>query len=362
MPILEQHVLGSPGKVDYMPFSSIIENNPPDWYLHVGWTNVIFADDGSAFLIDFGSPKAIDRINALKKDGRLKNVDGIFVSHIHNDHTDGIDAAAKEFGCPVYATKELEDVLENPSASHLPCLTTDPIDITVVGEGQKMNWKDFTLTFYYFPGQTYYHDAVLIEKKGGESIFFIGDTFTPAGIDDYCLLNRNLLHPGMGYLYCLEFLKKFPENTLLCNQHFNTLFAFSTQQIDRMIQELRNRNAMLTDLLPWDNINYGVDEQWAILYPYGQVVQPGQTVEFSIRIFNHSQNAMKYSVKPNVPEGYTVEPKEASIMIEPLKEGMKTFNAKVPADTKQGIDLLTADLKFGDWDLHEWCEAIIEIK
>ena len=38
-----------------------------------------------------------------------------------------------------------------------------------------------------------YHDGLLVKKDGGESVFFVGDSFTPSGIDDYCLLNRKCM-------------------------------------------------------------------------------------------------------------------------------------------------------------------------
>ena len=103
-----------------------------------------------------------------------------------------------------------------------------------------MPWKNFELTFFYFPGQTLYHDGLLMENKNGEAIFFTGDSFTPAGIDDYCFQNRNMLHEGTGYLYCLDVLKKFPTHVLLSNQHIKPLFTFSRQQLDHMTTVLQN--------------------------------------------------------------------------------------------------------------------------
>ena len=74
--------------------------------------------------------------------------------------------------------------------------------------GSHWRWKEFEMTLYYFPGQTLQHDALLVKKDTGEQFFFIGDSFTPSGIDDYCLLNRNLLHEGTGYLFCLQHVKR----------------------------------------------------------------------------------------------------------------------------------------------------------
>ncbi len=362
MSILSNDVLGPAAHIDWMPLASVIQKNPPSWYMHINNTNLVFAEDSSAFLIDCGTKGALDKMLKLRRSGRLKSLEGIFITHYHDDHTDLINDVVKEFNCPVYVTRELKDILENPASYHMPCLTTDPIpNLTIIQDGQKMLWKDFTMTFCFFPGQTLYHDAILFEKNNGETIFFIGDSFTPSGIDDYCLLNRNLVHQGTGYLYCLDILKKLPENVLLANQHVEPLFIFSRQQLDHMINLLVERNAILKDMFPWDNPNYGVDEQWIKVYPYGQKATQGQTLDCSVKIFNHSKVQKTYILEPNVPDGFSVAPHLASLVIEPRTEGERTFKIKVSKQALPGVSLMTVNLRFDSWDLHEWSEALIEI-
>jgi glyoxylase-like metal-dependent hydrolase (beta-lactamase superfamily II) len=362
MDILSNHVLGPSLRVDWMPFSSVIQKNPPSWYIHINNTNLVFAEDSSAFLIDCGTKGAFEKMVKLKQSGRLKSLDGIFITHYHDDHTDFINALVKEFNCPVYVTHELKDILENPAAYQMPCLTTDPIpNLTIMQNGQKMSWKDFTLTFQYFPGQTLYHDAILFRKNNGESIFFIGDSFTPSGIDDYCLLNRNLLHPGTGYSYCLDLLKRLPANVLLANQHVAPLFAFSRQQLDYMTKLLLERNAILKDLFPWDDINYGIDEQWIKVYPYGQKTNPGKTVECTVKIFNYSDKVKTFIIEPDEIKEFNVRPTVTSLVIEPRTEDEQTFKIDVSKQITPGVYLLTVNIKFDNWDLHEWSEALIEI-
>ena len=357
---LSNHISGPSASVDFMQQAKI-EKNPPSWYAHFSNSNIVFAQDSTAFLIDYGLKSAKGHIEKLKNSRRLKSINGIFITHYHDDHTNFINDLVKEFKCPVYTTKELKDILENPAAYRMPCLTTDPIhNLIVMQEGQKMKWKDFTLTFHYFPGQTLYHSSLLFEKDNKESIFFIGDSFTPTGMDDYCLLNRNFLHPGTGYLYCLDLLKKLPSNVLLANQHVEPLFAFSWQQLDHMTKTLVERNALLKELFPWDNINYGVDEQWVSVYPYGQKATPGQTVEYTVKVFNHSDRPNTFQLAPDIPDGFTIEPKFASFVIAPRAEGEMTFKVKVPEEVSPGIILLTFDIKFDKWDLREWSEGILE--
>ena len=257
---------------------------------------------------------------------------------------------------------ELKDILENPSSYHLPCLTTNPItNLTIMESGEKMKWKEFTLTFNYFPGQTIYHDAVLFEKSNGEAIFFVGDSFTPSGIDDYCLLNRNLLHPGTGYFYCIDMLKDLPGNVLLANQHVEPLFAFSREQLDHMTDVLIERTKLLKELLPFDDINYGIDEQWARIYPYGQKASPGGSLDYSVKIFNHSGEAKTFTLEPSQSEDLNVEPGKASIVIGPQTEGEQNFRVSVSKKAAPGISLLFVTVKFDRWDLHEWCEGLVEI-
>jgi len=359
---LKNHILGPSASVDWMPFSSVIEKNPPSWYRHINSSNLVVAGDSSAFLIDCGSKKVIEELVRLKQSGRVKRVEGIFITHYHDDHTDFINDAVKEFGCPVYVTKELKEVLENPAAFHIACLTTDPIpNLTIMQDGQKMSWKEFILTFRYFPGQTLYHDALLFQKTNGEAILFIGDSFSPAGVDDYCFQNRNFLHPETGYFYCLDILKKLPDHVLLSNQHIKPLFAFSRQQLDHMTSVLQERNTILKALFPWNDVDYGTDDQWVSAYPYGQKAMRGKTVECTVKIFNHSDVPKTFVVEPKVPNGFSVRPTTSPVVIAPRTEGEQTFKIKVSKQAPTGVSLLLFNVKFDAWDLREWSEALIEI-
>jgi hypothetical protein len=113
-----------------------------------------------------------------------------------------------------------------------------------------MRWHEFELSFFDFPGQTLYHGGLLVERDGGEKLFFAGDSFTPSGIDDYCLQNRDFAREGTGFLYCLELLDRLEKDAPLwvINQHVEPMFRFSAEQSARMRSELRKRMAILQEL------------------------------------------------------------------------------------------------------------------
>jgi hypothetical protein len=201
-----------------------------------------------------------------------------------------------------------------------------------------------------------------VEKDGGEKIFFIGDSFTPSGIDDYCLQNRNLLSDNEGYLYCLDLLKtRIPPEALLINEHVLEPFRFSRAQLDHMTRILIERRALLHDLFPWDQPNYGIDERWARIDPYGQEIRAGEQATLTVRIQNHSRTPQSFRVALHAPNGFKIQPDQASITVAPGQEGTARFTAKVPNQQKPGVQVITADIYFGPWRLHQWCEALLNV-
>ena len=106
------------------------------------------------------------------------------------------------------------------------------------------------MTAYYFPGQTYYHGGLLVEGYGIR-MFFAGDSFTMAGIDDYCSGNRNLLGADVGYEKCLRLIQEL-KPTHIFNCHVDPAFDFTDDEIACMLDTLAEREKCYTALFPWD--------------------------------------------------------------------------------------------------------------
>jgi len=360
--VLASRVLGDSAKVEWMAYAETIEKSPPDWVVPIDNARLLLSRDRSGFMIDCGSQAIFNQVQKLRDAGRVTSVDGLFITHYHDDHTDWVNEFLDKHDCPAYVTPIMEDVCRRPGAHRLPAMTAKPITrLKVVPDGHRMRWKEFVLTFYDFPGQTIYHDALLVEKNGGEKIFFLGDSFTPSGIDDYCLQNRNFLHEGMGYFYCLDHLKnRVPPEALLINEHVLEPFRFDSDQIGHMTKTLEQRKAALTDLFPWDDANYGIDEQWARIYPYGQEAAPGKQAEVAVRLLNHSAKRTTFTVHLNVPAGFQSEPETLTVTANPRQEAEVRFHIRVPNSPSGPIHVITADVQFDRWDLREWCEGLIK--
>jgi glyoxylase-like metal-dependent hydrolase (beta-lactamase superfamily II) len=360
---LAARALGRVGSVPWMPYARTVEKQPLDWIVPIENSRLLLSRDRSGFLIDCGSQVIINEIRTLKDQGRLVSLDGLFITHYHDDHTDKVNELLQEYHCPVYATPVLEDVLKRPGAYRLPCETMNAIEqLEVVADGHRMAWKEFTLTFYDFPGQTIYHDAMLAQRDTGETIFFIGDSFTPSGIDDYCLQNRNLLHDGAGFPYCLDLvLNRIPPDTLLVNEHVRESFRFDTDQVKHMERVLARRRELLHDLSPWDEPDFGIDEQWARIYPYGQEIRPEHWAALAVKLLNHSNTPNTFRVTLNAPAGCEIEPSAASVTAAPGEEVEARFRIRTPGRPSRAVQVVTADIQVGPWELRQWCEGLLKV-
>ena len=99
---------------------------PPD-ILAVGNSRIILSKTGAAFLVDCGFRGTLPELRRLKDTGQIRSVDGIWITHYHDDHSDYVNQAAAEFSAPVYFTRAMAEVMANPAGFRLPCLTTQPI-------------------------------------------------------------------------------------------------------------------------------------------------------------------------------------------------------------------------------------------
>ncbi len=351
-------VLGST-PITWMPTAEKVEDKLPDWIIAITNSRLIVSRTGAAFLVDCGNRRVTAEVKRLLQEGKIKHLDGIYITHYHDDHTNEAQALATDLHCPVYFCREMRDILEHPEAYRMPCLTPNPIhDVHPMEEGAKQRWNEFEFTYSYFPGQTIYHGGLLARRDDGSTILFVGDSFTPSGIDDYSLLNRNFFPPEKGFLDCLRAIRNLTGDYLLINEHVAPAFRFSRAQLDFMIDTFEKRRPVIADLIPWDDANYAVDENWARFYPYTAEVAAGGHVSLQVILRNHSPQPREFRVTPHAPAGWTV-PAPLRVTIPARQE--RQVSIPVTA-ASSGLHLVTADISSTNMDLREWTEALITVR
>ncbi len=315
------------GRADHMP---IREGKPsPDFLRHIGTTWLIISDTKEAFVMDCGSPNVIKQIQQLQSDGEISEVTQFWVTHYHDDHVNAIPEFQETFPCETVTDGIVAKVIENPKGYRLPCISPAVTRVDrVTRDGDSWTWNEFTMTAYHFPGQTYYHGGLLVEGRGVR-MFFSGDSFTMAGIDDYCSGNRNLLGEGVGYENCIRRIQQL-KPTHIFNCHVDPAFDFTDREIEFMLDTLAQREKCYGDLFPWDHANYGMDDQWIRCCPYEQDVAHGENASLQVEITNHSLEPRTAIAQPILPESWGIEIDTAETTIPPKSDGHIQFSIPIP--------------------------------
>jgi glyoxylase-like metal-dependent hydrolase (beta-lactamase superfamily II) len=342
--------------VDSMPMAE--QRAVPDWIQIFSNCRLIVSKSGAAFLVDAGAKGIGEYLEKQQQQGRFSKLEGLWLTHYHDDHTDYAQQTADAFHAPLYATPGMLDILEHPGSYRMPCLTTGPVHAKGQPDGRSMRWHEFEFTFFDFPGQTIYHGGLLARRDGGESVFFAGDSFTPSGIDDYSIPNRNILREGEGFMKCLSVLDR-SRDAWLINEHVVPMFRFPAAQYDRMKTALAARVGLLRGLSPWPDGNFLIDENWARMYPYGQAADAGAELDLEMRITNHSTEDRVFDLNWHVPAGLRLERAERRVKIAAHGEG--AARARMRA-VKPGLHIPTADVRFGDFELRQFAEAMVRVR
>jgi glyoxylase-like metal-dependent hydrolase (beta-lactamase superfamily II) len=339
---------------------------PPGLH-HFGTTWVLVSQDKAALVMDCGSPRVVETLKQMLSRGEIRAVEGLWITHYHDDHVDGVPAFQEAFSCPCIADRSVADVITDPPAWRIPCISPSRARVDrATQDGESWTWHEFRLTAYNFPGQTLYHGGLLVEGDG-RKMFFVGDSFTPSGMDDYCAQNRCWLGPGVGLDRCVALLDKL-RPTHLFNPHVNTAFAFTPEQYAQMRANLAEREKLFGELLPWEHPNYGLDDSWVRCHPYEQRIAPGQTATFDVLVTNHSAEPREVSCRAGLsgreklqPAGVAAPDAMTSGTIAAKSEGRVRLSVRAAADLAPGRHVVPIDVRYGARLLPQFTETVLVV-
>lgn len=344
---------------DVMP---IREGKPvPDFLRHFGTTWLLLSQDGVAFAMDCGATSVIQDVRKLFDEGTINRVEGLWVTHYHDDHVDAVPDFKREFGCPVIADEHVAEVIEDPLKWVLACIS--PVKVSVdryTSNGESWRWHEFNITAYHLPGQTLYHGGLFVEGRGLR-MFFSGDSFTMAGIDDYCCQNRNFLGSGLGFDLCLELMEKLGPD-LIFNCHVSKAFDFTHKELAFLRLNLKEREREFGQLIAWDSPNYGLDQYWVRCHPYEQHLIAGEAASLKVVVTNHSASPRSVMCRAVLPRKWGHGKTDSGqATIAPAREGRIPLSFRIPGDTSPGRYIVPIDVKYGKCYLPQFTEAVIEV-
>lgn len=356
----------------YFPqyFSNYKENNPyfqksktikfPNNVKIIDETTwLLISKNKNAVIIDPYRKEVLSKLKKLLDTGKIVKYDYIWITHYHHDHMSSAAYISKKLNCPIVTTKNIANIIENPKSHYLTCLSKNRTIIkNKINSGYAWKWDNYILSGYDFPGQTYYHSGLLAVSDDKKKLFFSGDSFTPYGIDDYCMWNRNFLGKNKGYDYCVNLLKELNPD-IIFNQHVNVGFNFTSEQYDKMIRNLKNREKIIQDLVPWDNVNYALDEYWIHPVPYEQNIK--DKTEVKINISNHS-NIQKYiELDINNSKYFSFSPNKITGTIPANTEASFNFIIKKEVKCKKNRYIFPVNIIYDNKNLGSFREFIINV-
>jgi len=334
----------------------------PGCLRHFGTTWLLISQDKAAFAIDCGDLSVIQEVKKLQADRTINQVERLWITHYHDDHVDVAQAFRDVFGCSVMTDSHVADVIEKPLYWRLPCISPEAVSVDLhTHDGESWRWREFKMTGYHFPGQTYYHSGLLVEGWRGMRMFFAGDSFTMSGIDDYCAGNRNFLSAGAGFDKCIELLDKLKPD-LIFNSHVEQAFDFTPEQYAFMRANLGKRKDEYGKLLAHEDPNYGIDEHWIRCYPYEQHLRGGTNVTLHVVITNHStspRTAECRAVLPTTWGGGVTD--YAFATVEPDQEEFISLSFRIPDDAPLERYVVPVDVRYEGRLLPQVTEAIIQV-
>ena len=271
------------------PTAETVEEKLPDWIIPITNSRLIVSRTGAAFLVDGGNQRVVEEVRRLKREGKIKQLDGIYITHYHDDHTNLAQAMADEHHCPVYFCKEMRDILEHPEAYRMPCLTPNAIRSgRAMEEGAQQKWNEFEFTYSYFPGPDHLSRAAARCARRRQD-----DPIRRRFLHAY--RDGRLLPAQPEFLRARERISGLPARPAQDHRRLpadqsarGAGVPFFSGQLDFMIETFSRRRTLIAALVPWSDPNFGVDEQWARFYPYTAEVAAGGRVELKVMVRNHA--------------------------------------------------------------------------
>ena len=138
-------------------------------------------------------------------------------------------------------------------------------------------------------------------------------------------------------------------------------FRFTGRELDYLEKQYRTRASMIADLVPWDDPNYAIDEEWAWFHPYASEARAGERLEVELRLWNHSQQERTFSIRMEDSNGLKVAAALPEITLAPRATGKITVPLLVDPSSGPELRVITASLRSEEIAVDHWVETLVRV-
>lgn len=281
---------------------------------------IIISDNGRGLLLDCGIfPELLlhDLIKEMQTHLGLKQIDALWINHMHGDHFTLGAVLKKRYGVKIWTLDRIVDKVENPLRYDYCALITSynpeyeglKVD-KPLRDGEVVEWEGLRLQIDWMPGQTEFGNCLWLELDGkriaftGDNLF--GDPSDPKQNGHEAVVARNSAIFEEGYLLGSRYLRDLKPDIVM-GAH-NVLMANPAAFLDRYHEWSKRIISRYKELLPDKNYEYQFDPFWVSAYPY-RVDLTGaatQTVDITVRNFRDSPQTHRVALR--LPAGVTARP------------------------------------------------------
>lgn len=320
--------------------------------------SILIADSGHALVLDCGLfPEVFLHkiIQGMKKHLGLKQIDALWISHMHGDHFLMGPTLKRHYGAETWTLDMVADVCENPRNYDYAALVSsygggfDGMKIDKrFADGESIEWEGYRIRVDWMPGQTKYHCALWLEVDGmkvvftGDNLFADSSDCSQNGHEAVVARNNAIIEEG--YLYGSRYLKELQPDLILGSHSY--VIPNPAGLIDRYHNWSKEMIRIYKDILPGNDYEYLYDPNWVSAYPYRVDLsqEPSRKVDITIRNFRSSPQHHKIHIV--LPEGITAEPPTLSGLIAPESTRIYTVLLKRTKkfSVEQGLQIIPFDI------------------
>ncbi len=280
---------------------------------------IIVSDNGRGLVLDGGlfSEAMLDEIIAgMRRHMGLKEIDAMWVSHMHGDHFLLGPVLQRKYGAKTWTLDRIADKCENPHRYDYAALVSAygaGIDGMKIDrrfrDGETIEWEGCKIQVDWMPGQTEFGCCLWLELDG-KRIAFTGDNIFGNPEDKKqngheAVVARNSAIFEEGYLYAAQYLQDLKPDILMGGHSF--VMHAPAEFIDRYHAWAREIIKLYRGLLPDEAYEYLFDPYWVSAYPYRvDLSDHDQTV--SIRVRNFRDRPQRHRIELKLPPGVTAKP------------------------------------------------------
>ncbi|MFO0879401.1 MAG: MBL fold metallo-hydrolase [Gemmataceae bacterium] len=250
-----------------------------------GNTYVLRSKDGPCLIVDPWDPNSAKQIPLLQKDEKLGRTEVVLCSHAHFDHYDGAYLLLQRDRPEVWTLDQVAGPIADPFRLRAPFLDARPLPVARrLRDGETARWREYSLKFHFFPGQTLYTMAVETQIDGKRCLF-TGDNFFHhelySGSGGWMGLNRS--GPGLYEQSARKVLSVAPEWVLA--EHGSAM-EFSEADFKRRVQWGQAGVKAANAVSPTGRYEHDWNPHHVRIEPVLQRVRAGQTVNAELCIDN----------------------------------------------------------------------------